>query len=196
MLVERRIGFFALAFELALTAIVVVPYLTHHVKLAKSDQLKTLGAVHVFLLEGLVVGHLLAPRQFSSAAEPSSALPASPPGSGWWSCPRSASSALPTSSSACGCCSGASNPSRTRPGAPQHAREPTETSSRARGPPQTPSLARSAPKPSKRYTPPKPTRRPPPRSQLRLRGNLRSSDCDRAVFAAPGALPRPATPCR
>jgi len=55
---ERRIGFFATIAELALTAIVVVPYLVHTHK-PSSSELKTMSAVHVFLIEGLVLGALL-----------------------------------------------------------------------------------------------------------------------------------------
>ena len=51
---ERRIGITATIFEFALTLIVVVPYLTHSNNKSTSD-LKTLGAVHVFLLEGIVL---------------------------------------------------------------------------------------------------------------------------------------------
>ena len=55
---ERRIGFAATAAELALTAIVVVPYLTHSHKVSSSE-LKTMSAVHVFLIEGLVLAAFL-----------------------------------------------------------------------------------------------------------------------------------------
>ena len=55
---ERQIGFIALAFELALTAVVVIPYLTHNIKLSKNN-LKTMSAVHFFLVEGLVVAIFL-----------------------------------------------------------------------------------------------------------------------------------------
>ena len=51
---ERRIAITATIFELALTLIVVVPYLTHKNNRSTSD-LKTLGAVHVFLFEGIVL---------------------------------------------------------------------------------------------------------------------------------------------
>ena len=51
---ERRIAITATIFELALTLIVVVPYLTHKNHQSTSD-LKTLGAVHVFLFEGIVL---------------------------------------------------------------------------------------------------------------------------------------------
>ena len=49
---ERRIAVTATVFELALTLIVVIPYLTHH---NKTSDLKTMSAVHVFLLEGIVL---------------------------------------------------------------------------------------------------------------------------------------------
>ena len=42
-----------------MTAVVVIPYLTHHVKLSKTDELKTMSAVHFFLVEGIVVGLFL-----------------------------------------------------------------------------------------------------------------------------------------
>ena len=44
--------------ELALTAIVVVPYLNHSHKVSSSE-LKTMSAVHVFLIEGIVLGAIL-----------------------------------------------------------------------------------------------------------------------------------------
>jgi hypothetical protein len=55
---ERRIGFVASVAEFALTAIVVVPYLTHHHKVSSSE-LKTMSAVHVFLIEGILLGAFL-----------------------------------------------------------------------------------------------------------------------------------------
>ena len=55
---ERRLGFFATVLELALTAIVVVPYLNHSHKVSSSE-LKTMSAVHVFLIEGIVLGAIL-----------------------------------------------------------------------------------------------------------------------------------------
>jgi hypothetical protein len=55
---ERRIGFAATVFEVGLTAIVVVPYLNHHHKVSSSE-LKTMSAVHVFLIEGIVLAAFL-----------------------------------------------------------------------------------------------------------------------------------------
>jgi hypothetical protein len=55
---ERRIGFAATVFEVGLTAIVVVPYLNHHHKVS-SNELKTMSAVHVFLIEGIVLAAFL-----------------------------------------------------------------------------------------------------------------------------------------
>ena len=55
---ERRLGIFALAFELVLTGIIVGPYLVHH-HTQSSSALKTLSAVHLFLIEGLVVAAFL-----------------------------------------------------------------------------------------------------------------------------------------
>src|SRR5271165_3269697 len=55
---ERRMGFAATVIELGLTALVVVPYLTHNHKLS-ANELKTMSAVHVFLVEGVVLGAFL-----------------------------------------------------------------------------------------------------------------------------------------
>jgi hypothetical protein len=55
---ERRLGIFATVAELALTALVVIPYLTHSHK-PSSSELKTMSAVHVFLIEGVVLGAFL-----------------------------------------------------------------------------------------------------------------------------------------
>jgi len=154
---ERQFGFIALAFELGLTAIVVVPYLTHKVKLSKSD-LKTLSAVHFFLVEGLVVGvfillGLLLKRRallgFSAFATGIwlLALPAlrifglAYLGFGMWLLLKG------LRSQQAGSQKGSSRPpSQPRPS--KRRREEALSS-------------RSAPKPNKRYTPPKPTRRPP-----------------------------------
>jgi len=51
---ERRVAIMATIFELVLTLVVVVPYLTHNHNRSTSD-LKTLSAVHVFLIEGIVL---------------------------------------------------------------------------------------------------------------------------------------------
>ena len=51
---ERRFAIMATVFELALTLVVVIPYLVHNHAKSTSD-LKTLSAVHVFLIEGLVL---------------------------------------------------------------------------------------------------------------------------------------------
>ncbi|MGA3351733.1 MAG: hypothetical protein ABSD85_00925 [Acidimicrobiales bacterium] len=158
---ERQIGFLAVAFELALTAIVVIPYLTHHVKLSKNN-LKTMSAVHFFLVEGLVVaiflllGTLLKRRALLGFASLATAiwlieLPAlrvfglAYLGLGIWLLMKGLKS---QQNATRGTARGAS--SQPRP------------SKRARS--QAEALAsRSAPKANKRYTPPKPARRPPPK---------------------------------
>lgn len=157
---ERRIGFFALAFELALTAIVVVPYLTHHVKVGKSDQLKTLGAVHVFLIEGLVVGLFLllgvlirrrALFGFASLA------------TGIWLVELPALRVFGLAYFVLGMwllfrgLKSQQNASRGTSARPASQPRPSRRSRAAADA----VAARSAPKPNKRYTPPKPTRRPP-----------------------------------
>ena len=58
---ERRIGIVATVVELALTVVVVVPYLMHNHKMSSSE-LKTMSAVHVFLIEGIVLVRLPAAR--------------------------------------------------------------------------------------------------------------------------------------
>jgi len=55
---ERRLGIIATVAELLLTAFVTIPYLLHHHKFS-ANELKTNGAVHVFLIEGLVLGAIL-----------------------------------------------------------------------------------------------------------------------------------------
>ena len=154
---ERQIGFMALAFELGLTAIVVVPYLTHKIKLSKSD-LKTLSAVHFFLIEGVVVaiflllGTLLMRRAFLSFAVFAAGiwlieLPALRVfgllyfGIGIWLLLKGLKSQQ--------------TPARRPSSRPASQPRPSK---RAR---EEALSSRSAPKPNKRYTPPKPTRRPP-----------------------------------
>jgi hypothetical protein len=163
---ERQIGFLALAFELALTAIVVVPYLTHRVKLSRTD-LKTMSAVHFFLVEGLVVaiflllGTLMKRRALLGFASLATAiwlieLPAlrvfglAYLGLGMWLLVKGLKSQQNAAR-------GSSRPSsQPRP------------SKRSRA--QAEALAtRSAPKANKRYTPPKPTRRPSPKKPASAR---------------------------
>jgi hypothetical protein len=164
---ERRIGFFALAFELALTGIVVVPYLTHSVKVAKSD-LKTLSAVHLFLIEGLVVGlflllGVLIRRRalFGFACLATGIWLVELPalrlfglaylGLGMWMLLRGLKSQQNAARGTSGRSASQPKPSRrSRASADAHA-------------------SRSAPKPNKRYTPPKPTRRPPPKKPASAR---------------------------
>ncbi len=158
---ERQIGYIALAFELALTAAVVIPYLTHHVKLSKNN-LKTMSAVHFFLVEGLVVaiflllGTLLKRRALLGFAALATAiwlieLPAlrvfglAYLGLGMWLLMKGLRS----------------QQNVTRGSARRPPSQPRR-SKRARA--EAEALAsRSAPKANKRYTPPKPTRRPPPK---------------------------------
>jgi hypothetical protein len=164
---ERRVGFFALAFELALTGLVVVPYLIHSEKVGKSD-LKTLSAVHLFLIEGLVVGlflllgvlirrrallgfaclatgiwlvELSALRLFGLAYL----------GLGLWLLMRGLKSQQNATR-------GSSGRSSSQPRSSKRSRTSADAFAN-----------RSAPKPNKRYTPPKPTRRPPPKRSASAR---------------------------
>jgi hypothetical protein len=158
---ERSLGFVSMAFALALTAIVVVPYLTHHEK-PSADTLKTLSAVHFFLAEGIVVslfllvGTLLRRRALLGFASLATGiwlveLPAlrlfglAYLGLGMWLLLRGLKAQQ-----------GAARPPRKA-----NASQP-RPSRRSRAEAKDPGL-RSAPKPSKRYTPPKPSRRPPPK---------------------------------
>jgi hypothetical protein len=52
---EHRLGITATVVELFLTGIVTIPYLLHFHK-QSTNELKTMGAVHVFLIEGAVLG--------------------------------------------------------------------------------------------------------------------------------------------
>jgi hypothetical protein len=54
---ERRFGYFAGAFVAILTLTVAIPYLAHHNH--TTTDLKTVGAAHVFLVEGLVLAVFL-----------------------------------------------------------------------------------------------------------------------------------------
>ncbi len=155
---EQRIGFFAFVFEVALTAIIATPYLTHHVK-PNNDTLKTIAAVHDFALEGIVValflllGTLLKRRALLGCGSLAAGIwLAELPslrvfglaflGLGMWLLLKG----LKSQQGARGAPRGAgSQPRRAK-------------ASRA----DAKSVAsRAAPKPSKRYTPPKPSRRPP-----------------------------------
>ncbi len=55
---EHRMGVVATIAELGLTALVAIPYLLHNHQRSTSE-LKTLGAVHIFLIEGLLLGAVL-----------------------------------------------------------------------------------------------------------------------------------------
>ena len=168
---ERSIGFIALAFELFLTASVVVPVLTHHVKLTKAD-LKTLGnGAHIFLLEALVVamflllGTLMRRRALLGFACLATGiflveLPAlrvfglAYLGLGMWLLLRGLKAQQRVQGG-------------TRPSAGRATSQP-RSSRRSRAAAKD-VASRSAPKPSKRYTPPKPTRRPPPKKPAAAR---------------------------
>ena len=158
---ERSLGFVSMAFALALTAIVVIPFLTHHEK-PSADTLKTLSAVHFFLAEGIVVsiflllGTLLRRRALLGFACLATGiwlvgLPALRVFGlaylvlGVWLLLRGLKAQQSTSRA----------PRNATPSQPRPSR-------RSRAEAKDPG-ARSAPKPSKRYTPPKPTRRPPPK---------------------------------
>ena len=151
---ERRIAVAATISELALTMIVVVPYLTHN---NKTSDLKTMGAVHVFLFEGLVLfiflllGTLLKRRALFGFA---SLLV------GFWLLQIKALSILGIAYVGLGMWlvfKGLKSPRAQGLGA---ARKPA-TQPRARGARKSEKAiaGRAAPKPNKRYTPPKPPRR-------------------------------------
>lgn len=160
---ERKIGIFAVVFELSLTAVVVIPYLTHKIK-PTSDNLKTLSAVHLFLVEGLVLavffilGLYFKRRALLGFACAAAGiwlveLPAlrvfglAYLALGMWLLFRG----LRTQQAAAG-----GSPRRPAP-APRSKKKAAALDSATAG--------RSAPKPSKRYTPPKPSRRPAPKKR-------------------------------
>ncbi|MFZ2059292.1 MAG: hypothetical protein WAV54_17990 [Acidimicrobiales bacterium] len=163
---ELRLGITAAVCELLLTLVVVVPYLMHNHNRSASE-LKTLSAVHVFLVEGIVLfvfvllGTLLKRRAllgFASVlvglwlfALPSLRLIGLVyMGFGVWLMFKGFKS---TQKEARGAERGA-------------ARQPTPRRSRTSD--KSPA-GRSAPKPSKRYTPPKATRRPAPKKPASAR---------------------------
>ncbi len=157
---ERRIAITATIFELVLTLIVVVPYLRHNHNQSTSD-LKTLGAVHVFLFEGIVlfvflgIGTLLKRRALFGFA---SLLV------GFWLLQIKALSILGIAYVGLGMwlvMKGLRSAKGQRPGAVRKpAAQPRPRKSRKS---EKVTASRAAPKPSKRYTPPKPPRRPAPK---------------------------------
>ncbi len=157
---ERRIAITATIFELALTLIVVVPYLMHHNNKSTSD-LKTLGAVHVFLFEGIVlfafllIGTLAKRRALFGFA---SLLV------GFWLLQIRALSVLGIAYVGLGMWLVLKG-LRSSKGQGQSAGRKPAAQPRQRGSRKSERLAasRAAPKPNKRYTPPKPPRRPAPK---------------------------------
>jgi hypothetical protein len=157
---ERRIAITATMFELALTLIVVVPYLRHSQKLSTSD-LKTLGAVHVFLLEGIVlfvflgIGTFLRRRALFGFA---SLLV------GFWLIQIKALSLLGIAYVGLGMWLVMKGLKSTRGQGQGAARKPAAQprARRSRKGEKVPA-SRAAPKPNKRYTPPKAPRRPAPK---------------------------------
>jgi hypothetical protein len=163
---ERRLGITAAVCELGLTLVVVLPYLTHSHNRSASE-LKTLSAAHVFLIEGIVLfvfllfGTLLKRRALLGFATMLVglwlfALPSLRLiglvylGFGLWLVLKGFKS----------------TPSEGRGAARGAARPPTPRRSRTSD--KSPA-GRSAPKPSKRYTPPKATRRPAPKKPAPVR---------------------------
>jgi len=163
---ERRLGITAAVCELLLTLVVVVPYLTHSHSRSASE-LKTLSAVHVFLIEGIVLfvflllGTIMKRRALLGFAAMLVglwlfALPSLRLigivylGFGLWLVMKGFKSAQ----------------SEGRGAARGVARQPTPRRSRTSD--KSPA-GRSAPKPSKRYTPPKATRRPAPKKPAPVR---------------------------
>jgi len=163
---ERRIAITATIFELALTLIVVVPYLTHKNNRSTSD-LKTLGAVHVFLFEGIVLfiflllGTLLRRRALFGFA---SLLV------GFWLLQIKALSVLGIAYVGLGMWLIMKGLKSTRGQGQGTARKPA-AQPRPRKSRKSEKLAasRAAPKPNKRYTPPKAPRRPPPKKPAPVR---------------------------
>gem|GEM_PF-1309579 len=163
---ELRLGITAAVCELLLTLVVVVPYLMHNHNRSASE-LKTLSAVHVFLVEGIVLfvfvllGTLVKRRAllgFASVlvglwlfALPSLRLIGLVyMGFGLWLMLKGFKS---TQREGRGAARGA-------------AKQPTPRRSRTSD--KSPA-SRSAPKPSKRYTPPKAPRRPAPKKPAPVR---------------------------
>lgn len=154
---EHRIALFATTFELVLTGVVVIPYLTHPHSRSTSD-LKTLNAVHIFLIEGIVlfavllIGTLVRRRALVGFAsllvglwlleiKALSLLGIAYVGFGIWLIMKGLKFAR-----------GQGQGAARRPAAQPKPRK-SRSSDKA-------TVSRSAPKPNKRYTPPKAPRRP------------------------------------
>jgi len=160
---ERRIAITATIFELALTLIVVVPYLTHSNNKSTSD-LKTLGAVHVFLFEGIVlfafllIGTVLRRRALFGFA---SLLV------GFWLLQIKALSILGIAYVGLGMWLVLKGLRSPRAQGQNAARKPaTQPRSRGSRKSEKEIASRAAPKPNKRYTPPKPPRRSVPKKPV------------------------------
>jgi hypothetical protein len=167
---ERRIGFFALVFELALTGIIVIPYLTHRVKLNKNN-LKTMAAVHDFLLEGIVVAVFLL---LGTVLKRRALLGFGSLAAGIWLAELPSLRVFGLAFLGLGMwllLKGLKSQQGPRGGPRGSGSQPRRAkSSRADA---KAVAARAAPKPSKRYTPPKPTRRPPAKKPAPARAEPR-----------------------
>lgn len=160
---ERRLGIFALIFELALTAVVVIPYLTHKVK-PTSDNLKTLSAVHLFAIEGGVLGvFFFLGLYFKRRALLGFAALAA----GIWLVELPSLRLFGLAYLALGAWlllkglrsqQADARPNARRPASPPRPGKKSRATT-------SPTAGRSAPKPSKRYTPPKPPRRSAPKKR-------------------------------
>ena len=157
---ERRFAIMATVFELALTLVVVIPYLVHNHTKSTSD-LKTLSAVHVFLVEGLVlfvfllIGTMLRRRALFGFASllvgawlvqirALTVLGIAYVGLGMWLVVKGLKFARGQGQSA-----------RRKPAAQPRQRRSRKSDQAV--------ATRAAPKPNKRYTPPKAPRRPAPK---------------------------------
>lgn len=168
--VERRVGIFAIIAELALTALVVAPYLAHSHK-ASTSTLKTTSAVHIFLIEGLVLGGFLilgtllkrrALLGFASLLvgvwlvqiKALALLGFAYFGFGLWLVVRALKFSNPNreakTSSSTGATASAGGRRTASGGSPRSGRRGSKSDSGS---------GRGSPKPSKRYTPPKPSAR-------------------------------------
>jgi hypothetical protein len=160
---ETRFGVIALIVEMALTAIIVAPYLTHRLKPSKTD-FKTLAVVHDFLFEGvavavfLLLGLLLKRRALLGFASLAAAIwlvnvralflvGLAFLGFGIWLLFRGFKSQQGGARRPVGAAS-------SKPRATKSARSQAEALGK-----------RSPPKPNKRYTPPKPVHRPAPKKR-------------------------------
>ena len=160
---EKRLGIFALIFELALTAVVVIPYLTHKVKPTPTT-LKTLTAVHLFLIEGIVLGiFFFLGLYFKRRALLGFAALAA----GIWLVELPSLRVFGLAYLALGVwllLKGLKSQQADGRGAARRPASQPRPSRKARASASS-TADRSAPKPSKRYTPPKPSRRPAPKKR-------------------------------